>query len=402
MNAVDVIIVGAGMAGLSLACMLAERSSLSILVLESKSEFPVWLQEKYASRVSAINLASRCILKNLTVWNAISARRVSRFERIQVWDENEDSEILFDSKEIGEMELGYIIENNAILNAFTDKLKNLSQVQCLFSVNIAEIKTNKDFIEVVTSENNTYRAKLLVVADGAHSRMRKVLGIGIKKKDYQQEAIVATVKTALPHGRTARQVFLSTGPLAFLPLEDEHFCSIVWSLSQNEAEKIIVLQDKEFVSVLGEHFPFLGEILESSARQSFHLQMHTVDHYVKARVALIGDAAHSVHPLAGLGINMGFLDAASLADILLTARDAKKDIGAYEVLRKYERFRKADNFPLIIGIDLIQSLFQSRSKIIKRVRNLGLNWVNQVNFIKSFLCRYAVGKRSNLPTWVKY
>lgn len=392
MKEFDVILVGGGLVGLTVAALLAQESSLNILILEAQQSFPTWKKDKLSNRVSAISSASKNILSNLSVWQAIVDRRVSPFLGMQVWDSKEKSEITFQAKDLPAESLGYIIENEAIHAALLDKIKQCPFVECKLGVSLLDIKTYDRFIEVKTADANAYRAKLVIAADGVNSWVRQHLSIESKTKNYQQEAYVANVKTALSHKKIARQIFLDGGVLAFLPLADLHWSSIVWSLDEDEVKRINFADDAAFCARLGEVFPYLGEIKATGPRQKFVLKSHCVKEYTRPRLALVGDAAHSVHPLAGLGVNMGFLDAASLAEVLLAALSSDEDIGQHAYLRRYERRRKADNLPLLIGIDLIQRLYHTDSKFIQTLRDLGLNSVNKLTFLKKFFCRYAAGQ----------
>lgn len=398
----DIIIVGGGMTGLALACMLAQKTSLTIAVLESQSHSSSWSASHYHHRVSAIALSSQRILRSLRVWDDISRQRVSPFRQILVWDAAGHGEIRFNSNEIAEPLLGHIIENNLIQSVLEAKVRQYSNVEIIAPVKLEKLIENENGIELIADDERVYKTRLAVAADGANSWLRKQAKINIKKFDYQQDAIVAAVHTALPHHETASQVFLATGPLAFLPLQEECTSSIVWSLPVNKANELMAMEAQDFQQALAQAFEYrLGDILKIEQRHVFPLSRQNTEEYVKPGIALIGDAAHTVHPLAGQGINIGLLDAASLADVLCDAIKNNRDFASYTNLRRYERWRKADNLTMLAGVDMIKNLFASEKKSIQTMRSLGLNATHRMKWIKNCFARHAVGDRGGLPSFAR-
>ena len=384
----DIVIVGGGMVGLALACMLARQTALSIAILEAKAHQPS------PHRVSAIALSSQQLFQSLDVWNAISQQGVSAFRNIIVWDAIKKGEIHFDSREIAEAMLGHIIENDVIQSALKNKLKHYPQVDIIEPVTLISMKTYEDKIEFATDDERMIKAKLAIAADVANSWLRKQAGIEIEKLDYEQQAIVATVQTTLPHHETARQVFLPAGPLAFLPLLDAHTSSIVWSLPNEEAARLMNLHAEDFQRELAHVFEHrLGEVVTSSQRFAFPLARQKAASYIAHRIALVGDAAHTVHPLAGQGVNMGLQDAASLCDVIVNAISQQRNVAGLSTLRAYERWRKADNLAMYAGIDFIKNLFASDKTFIQHMRSSGLNAVNHTRWIKNIFTSHASGMR---------
>jgi 2-octaprenylphenol hydroxylase len=397
-NSHDIIIVGGGMVGLALACMLAQKTSLSIAILEVQSQQHVWSADNYHHRVSAIALSSQRIFQSLNVWNNIRDKRVSPFTKIQVWDAEGQGEIEFDSKEIAEPLLGYIIENHLIQSVLEDKIKQYPHVEMISPVKLTQVIENENGIELVTDTGEKFKTKLVIAADGANSWLRTQVGIHVERHDYHQEAIVATVQTALAHHRVARQVFLNTGPLAFLPLAAEKLSSIVWSVPVKEAQRLMALEDKNFSTALTQAFEYrLGDIVKIEKRYAFSLYKQHAHHYIKPHVALVGDAAHTLHPLAGQGVNIGLLDAASLAEVVMDAIAHRRDFSSHVNLRRYERWRKADNYNLLTGVDLLKQLFASEHQAIQLIRSCGTNLTNRMHWIKNYFMRHAVGDRNGLP-----
>lgn len=397
-TAYDIIIVGGGMVGSMLACALAQQTSLSIAILEAHTPTQTWSATTYHHRVSAIALSSQRIFQHIHVWDAIKKTRVSPFNQIYVWETNK-SEIQFDSREIAEPYLGYIIENNVIQEALYEKLKQYPQITHVAPVKLVDFANKETHVEMIADDGRVFSAKLAVGADGAQSWLRQQAGIELSKKDYGQHAIVATVQTTKPHQQTAQQLFLPTGPLAFLPLAETCTSSIVWSLPPEEAEKYMALDDDSFKLALAHAFEHkLGDVTTIDQRYVFPLRKQQAKNYVQAHLALIGDAAHTVHPLAGQGLNMGLLDAASLVDVIVAAVKKQRDFASLHHLRRYERWRKADNLSLLTGVDVIKHLFANEKSTVQSLRAFGLNMTNQMRWLKHIFTSHAVGDRAGLPS----
>jgi 2-octaprenylphenol hydroxylase len=393
----DIVIVGGGVVGMTLACALAQRTSLSIALLEAAPMTHEWLVPMHCHRVSAISLASQRIFQALQVWEAIQGKRVSPFTQIQVWDNDSNRCLSFDCEEIAESVLGFIVENDVIRSALAEKLKQYTQVAIMAPVALQAYQTTKDGVELVLRSGQILRGRLAVAADGANSWLRQQAGILLNQQDYGQKALVTTVQTALFHRQVARQVFYRTSVLAFLPLLDPAVSSIVWSLPAEEAEQVLAYTDSEFKQCLSDRFPVLGEIISVVPRHVFPLRTQQVKHYVQPRMVLAGDAAHLIHPLAGQGMNMGLLDVASLVEVITDAIARREDFSHSHCLRRYERWRKADNFALLVGVDWLKKLFASEARAVQTARSIGLGVVNHMPHIKDMCTRYAVGNRRNLP-----
>jgi len=389
----DIIIVGTGIVGAAFAAGLAQSTSLSIAVVDAQEIACPWSANHYDFRVSAISPASQKILATLNVWPAIAAKRISPFRRMEVWDASSKGRIQFDSQEIGQPALGYIIENNALRASLLELLVTYSQITKISSAQLTNLTITEEAAELTTAQHGLLQAKLIIGADGTNSWIRQQARLAITQDTKTQTAIVCTVQTELPHQATAWQRFLPTGPLAFLPLKEAQLSSIVWSLPTTEAERLLALSADEFNHELGVAFEHkLGKILQSDKRRQFSLRRLHANHYVKSRLALIGDAAHTIHPLAGQGVNLGLLDADCLTEVIGTALNKKRDFASYMNLRRYERARKSNNFAMFNSLEILNNLFASEQKFLQNVRGLGLNVTNQFSWLKNFFAHYAVGQ----------
>lgn len=393
----DVIIVGGGLVGSTLACALGQHG-LSIAVVEAKQAPVAWSLNGYDLRVSAITHATKRILTNLQVWQKLPEERVTAFQNMRVWDAQGDGEIDFDSGDVSEATLGYIIENRELLSALRQTLQRLDNVKIVCPAECTALQVDADAAILNLVDGQELTASLLIGADGARSWVREQLQIDLSTWSYHQHAIVTYVETEQVHQATAWQRFLPTGPLAFLPLSDPHWCSIVWTQTPQQAQHLVSLTDQAFQSQLGVAFDWrLGKVLSVGPRVQFPLAMRHAKQYVCQRAALVGDSAHTIHPLAGQGVNLGILDAASLAASVAEALASQRDIGSERCLRRYERWRKAHNIEMIAAMEVFKRLFCNRSITLGILRNVGLNVVNQFDAFKVLAARHAMGLTGDLP-----
>ncbi|TPW11612.1 MAG: UbiH/UbiF/VisC/COQ6 family ubiquinone biosynthesis hydroxylase, partial [Halothiobacillaceae bacterium] len=390
----DVVIAGAGMVGATLATALG-GSSLRVAVIETAPPVLAWEAESIDLRASAISRASENIFRHLGAWEDMVARRVSPYREMHVWDEQ--GEIHFDCADLGEASMGHIIENRVVCAALLEAMQRHSNVELLCPTAVVAVKNRGAALEVELSDGRRLITALLVGADGIRSKVRELAGVECRGWSYEQKGVVAVVTTTLPHHQTAWQHFLPAGPLAFLPLNDGR-CSIVWSTTPTHADQLVALDEAEFCRQLTEAFAAkLGEVTAVSKRAAFPLRLQHADHYCQERIALIGDAAHVIHPLAGQGANLGFLDAATLAEVVLQAATAGKDIGKLAVLRRYERWRRGDNTTMMFAMDGFKRLFSNDIIPLKWARGLALNSVNRSPLLKHEFMRRAMGLKGDLP-----
>ena len=391
----EVIIAGGGLVGATLAGLLGQQGvDCIVLVVGDRSRPPGSLPDP---RTLALTQASRQILQTLNVWPRLPRERIGRFRRMHVWDENGKGEIRFDCEDLCEACLGYIVEQEVLQATLNQILEFIPAVTCRIGVKPVAIHSRDDAVTIELPDGQV-RAKLLVAADGAHSGTRELAGIGHAVHDYQQTAIACIVKTELPHNDTARQRFLRTGPLAFLPMADPQQCGIVWSTDPGHADQLLTMAAGQFEHTLKTAFAdTLGAVVVSGQRAGFSLQRAQAESYCKERIVLAGDAAHSVHPLAGQGANLGLLDAACLAEVLLQARKKNRDLGKMRVLRHYERWRKGENRFMMLMFESFKYLFEYQKTPVPLLRNMGMNFVDQNMYLKHFIMRRAMGLTGDLP-----
>jgi 2-octaprenylphenol hydroxylase len=401
MTEYDIVIVGAGVVGATAALALAQNKSLRIALLDAREITADWNKAACEQRVSAITLASQRIFQQLGVWTGIQARRISPYRHMTVWDATGKGKIQFDSATLGLAALGYIVEDQVMRAALLDALRS-AQIDLLAPVTLTAYENKISHIELTTANQEIFTAKLIIAADGGDSWVRAAAAIDVKARRYEHTAITAALTTTLPHGMIARQRFLTRGPLAFLPLANENSCSIVWSTSPAHAAELMALDDDAFRQAVAQAFQYeLGEVLTVSPRVSFSLQRRHAQHYVQARLALIGDAAHTIHPLAGQGMNLGLLDAVCLAETVATAIAKQRDYASYATLRRYERWRKTDNLAMLTFVEAMKQLFGQEARAVQAVRTAGLNLVDKSQFIKNFFAAYAAGNHGDLPAMAR-
>ena len=390
----DVIVAGGGLVGATLALALGEMG-LHVAVVERSSAPAAAPGPIGGPRISAFTVASERILRALGVWPVLPAERIGPMREMHVWERT--GEVHFDSAEIGEPLLGHIIGNTVVQWAVEQRIEALPNVEWHRGTAVGGL-TVAGGEAVVAIADRRLRASLVVGADGASSRVREFAGIDVTEGDYHQEAVVAEVRTALPHRETAWQRFLPTGPLAFLPLSNGA-SSIVWSTTPEHAAKLRALDDDSFGFEVADAFEWkLGAVSAPGARTSFTLRHLHARAYVRDRVALAGDAAHIVHPLAGQGVNLGLLDAAALAEVIGRAHRRGRDIGSRATLRRYERWRRGHNALMQAVLGGFRHLFSNPWTPVRRLRETGLALTDRIPPLKAGFMRFASGFDGDLPT----
>ena len=394
-NDYDLIIVGAGMVGATLACALGGQGFRIALVEARQPEFD-WPADSVDQRVSAITCASQKIFESIGAWSVMSGQRVSPYREMRVWDATGTGAIHFDSAELGEPLLGHIVENRVTLFALHKCLKSLETVSLLAPSSVTKLEIDSDKAQVELDDGRFLSASLVVAADGSRSKVRELAGIETTGWSYHQHGVVAHIVTSQDNQETAWQRFMPDGPLAFLPLSDGS-SSIVWSTTPEHAETLLAMNETEFLDELQQAFgDRLGRMIKCGPRAAFPLHLQHAKTYTQPRIALLGDAAHTVHPLAGQGVNLGLADAASLAEVIVDARKQQQDIGRHKVLRRYERWRKGENLTMLSTMDGFKRLFGSTKPVMKWLRNTGLRLTNSTTPIKNLIMRQAMGMEGDL------
>ncbi|MGH8462080.1 MAG: UbiH/UbiF/VisC/COQ6 family ubiquinone biosynthesis hydroxylase [Stenotrophobium sp.] len=381
----EVVVVGGGIVGAALALAL-HRDGVDVALLERGARPPRWDAQDYDLRVYAISAASSQLLTGLGVWPDIAARRISPYQTMRVWDDEPASALRFDTSGQAQPQLGHIVENILIQDALW---RHLDAVPQYLGARLNRLLLDDDAARLTLDDGREMTARLVVAADGAESQLRQWAGIECVRWRYPQQAVVCHVRSERPHDGAALQRFLPQGPLAFLPLADGR-SSIVWSATH--AAELLALDDASFCNRLAAAAQFqLGAIAACTRRVAYPLHLLHAHDYVQPRLALVGDAAHVVHPLAGQGVNMGLADAAALAEVIIHARHSGSDVGALRGLKRYERARKADNLEMLAVTDGLQRAFGYRAAGWDSLRGLGMSTVNRLTPLMRLLARRAAG-----------
>ncbi|WP_331352785.1 2-octaprenyl-6-methoxyphenyl hydroxylase [Cellvibrio sp. UBA7671] len=397
----DVIIVGAGLVGASLACTIAQTDAaqnLRIAVIEAGSDVQHFSGDHFDPRVVALTHASQKLLADIGCWDDIVAQRVCAYREMKVWDGEGTAAIEFDCAEVHQSHLGHIIENSVIVNQLRVRMAQHNNIFLIQPVAVAQvIPAQAEFprVRVQLSNGNEITAPLLIAADGAQSKVRELTEFSTREWEYGQQAIITTVRTERPHEFTAWQRFMHTGPLAFLPLQhngDAHSCSIVWSAEDDLASELIALNDEDFCARLTSAFEArLGRVIACDKRYAIPLRQRHATSYIQPGIALVGDAAHNIHPLAGQGVNLGLLDVIALAQEIERALTRAIPLADYSILRRYQRQRLASNLGMMSAMEGFKRLFGNRTLAVNWLRNTGMRQLNSVSAIKKIIINTALG-----------
>ena len=423
----DVLVIGGGIVGATLACALGNTAfSVGILdsqampgldsIADSAESVAGNAAEKFDPRVSAISPASRRIFSNIGVWQMLEQQRHCPYADMHVWEADGTGSIHFAAADVRAEALGYIVENSITLACLHERIQQFENVKSITPATVTAIDrvpvSSSDISQVVVTlaDGSQLTTRLLVAADGANSKIRELAHFATKEWDYEHHAIVTTVRTQLPHDNTAIQRFMDTGILAFLPLalrvpnkhsedavQDAHYCSIVWSVIPEKAQQLLAMSDTEFSLALQASIESrLGAVEWVDKRFSFPLRQRHANNYVSGNIALIGDAAHSIHPLAGQGANLGILDAWSLAGQLLKAKEQHLDFASLRVLQRYQRERKGHNLGMMWLMEGFKRLFADQPLPVRWLRNAGMSSLDSLPMLKNRIMRQAMGTDTSL------
>lgn len=397
----DILVVGGGMIGSAMALGLSHQGWRVALVENQQRESlltapePASAVNEFEPRVSAISVSSQVLLESLDVWRTIEAGRHCPYQTMTVWDGDGTGRIQFEAAELQAPALGTIVENRMVVRSLFQAITD-SDVELIDGANVVGWWQETDRRGVRLEDGRTLGSKLVIASDGAQSRLRQWVGLPTREWDYNQNAIVCTVKTTQSHRNTAWQCFSQTGPLAFLPLgnesQDSHFCSIVWSQDTAEAQRLMALDEAAFTRELEASIEReLGSVEQVSRRFAFPLRQRHVKTYVADGVALIGDAAHTIHPLAGQGANLGFSDVRVLLDELGRSRKAGLNPADPTILARYQRRRKGENLSMMAAMEGFKQLFASDELAVRWLRNTGMRWLDKLGPVKHRIAAQAMG-----------
>ena len=378
------------MVGATVACLLAKRD-ITVALVDAADPLVAWPQDSYDCRVSALTLASINVFKSLGVWDEIVRLGEQTVQKMFVWDHFGAGELDIDSADAGERQMGSVVENRITVSALWNTLQALATCDIYKTTQLNGFDIHDDGVDIQLSNDRQIKAQLLVGADGSNSKIRQLAQIEDYGWGYQQKALVATVKPEKPHQNTAWQRFLPEGPLALLPLRDG-LISIVWTSKTETTEAHLKLSEAAFCDALADasehqlgNFKLIGE------RGGFPLKLQFSSEYCQQRLVLIGDAIHTIHPLAGQGVNLGLKDALALANVVITAQESGRNIASQQVLRRYERQRKGDNLMMMAIMDGFKRLFGADEQWVQFARSSGMGLVNQSTLLKKQICKYAMG-----------
>lgn len=373
----DILIVGGGMVGATLA-LKCQNLPWSVALVDPRN--PKQIEKiseprsvaDFNPRVSALSLHSEQILTQVGIWSQLAVNRIGTYHRMRVWDAEGTAELDFKPELIQRHALGHIVENRCIEHQLWQTLAT-SNVECFTEARVVSAQRVGNIWQVSLDNGSDLSCRLLLIADGARSPLRDQLGFQQRRWSYHQTAVVATVNHHEPHQSTAWQAFHRSGPLAYLPLPLAHASAIVWSLDQPDADEFLALstaaQARALTAGIGHR---LGHVKVVEQLQSFPLEQQHSIHYIQPGVALLGDAAHSIHPLAGQGANIGLLDAEAMACVLQDAARESVSIDEYLLLRRYQRQRQTHNLATMLAMETLKRLFSHRSPAVHLLRNAGM------------------------------
>ncbi len=384
----DIVVSGGGLVGASFAAALA-RAGVGVAVIEPAPPRPVPADRGWDARLYAVSPGSAAFLDSCGAWNRLAPERVTRVETMAVHGDAPDSGLTFSAYDAAVSELAFIVEGGRLQQALWDSLKEADHVRVFAPTEVSSIETGAERVAIDLADGTALSARLLVGADGAGSVVRARSGIAMAEQPYGQSGVVANFSAARPHEGTAHQWFRAAGVLALLPMGRDHV-SMVWSTDDAHAQALLAAPPDELARRVTEASRgVLGELAAVSTAVGFPLRLARASRLIAPRVALIGDAAHNVHPLAGQGVNLGFRDARELAAVL-AARGAQRDCGDTALLRRYERARREDILVMQAATDGLQKLFARDAVWIERLRNAGLRMTDRLPPLKNRLIRHAI------------
>jgi len=401
-NDYDIIIIGGGLVGASLACALGEQD-LRIAVVEAVPLSSV-SQPSYNDRTVALGYGSRQIFEGIGIWSAIAELGATAIKKIHVSDKGHVGKTRLDCASEGLDALGYVVETRLLGRALGERLSELSNVTLICPATLLSLEFDSQNAQVEIDVDGVVQilsTQLVVGADGVQSSVREQLGIKTFDMKYNQTAVIANISVERSHQNVAYERFTATGPLALLPMSDvegEHRCSVVWTIKNKDKEAALELDDAAFLAELQQRFGGqLGKFTNVGKRVAFPLALRQAREHVRERLALIGNAAHTVHPIAGQGFNLGLRDVAALAQVVVEATQAGEDIGELLVLKRYAKWRRRDHIRVLGFTDSMVRLFSNNIAPVALVRNVSLIVTDLFPPLKKLITRQAMGLSGRLP-----
>jgi 2-octaprenyl-6-methoxyphenol hydroxylase len=399
---VEALIVGGGLVGMTLGSALAS-AGLPVAIVD-RADPTATAAPEFDGRATAIAHASTRVLQGIGLWEGV-APYASAINDIRVSDGDSLLFLHYDHREVGDEPLGHIIENRYLRLAMIDRVLSLDTLELLAPMEIVDVTRASDGVVAKLADGRHIRARLLLGCDGRNSSVREAAGIGVTRLPYNQTSIVCAVFHDRPHNNIAHERFLPGGPFAVLPMRDadgRHRSAVVWSERDDLVPALMALDETAFVSEMTPRFgDILGALELAGPRWSYPLSLSHAQSYIGQRLALIGDAAHAIHPIAGQGLNMGIRDIAALAEVIIDARRLGHDIGASNILTEYERWRRFDNMVLAVMTDVITRVFSNDIAPLRVARSMGLETVNRIAPLRRNFMRHAMGTVGNLPRLVR-
>lgn len=393
----DVIIIGGGPSGATQACALAMHG-LRVIVIDHIAP-EATMQANFDGRTTAIAYGSSNIYRGIDLWPLFEPFAEPILD-IRISDDDSYKHMHYDHREIGNKPMGYILENLKMRQMLYSKATSFESLEWIAPAKVTRFEQNDSHVSIDLDNGQTLTASLLIAADGRHSQMRDMVGIPLTKWSYHQNAIVCMIEHELPHYGVAHEHFLPSGPFAILPMQGNR-SSVVWSLKEDLSPALMAMSPKDFAAAMQEKFgDSLGTIKLSSQRWCYPLGVQLANTYIDKRFAMIADAAHVIHPIAGQGLNMGLRDVAALTECLMDSYRLGLDIGGHTTLERYQKWRRFDNLSLVVVTDSLTRLFSNDIRPLKFLRDSGLGILNSIPTAKKFLMKHAIGMMGDLPKLV--
>ena len=399
----DVVIVGGGHAGCTMAALLAKNGVTSICI--DQDDPAKTLTAGFDGRTTAISFGSRKVIGAAGAWDMLEDEACA-IRDIKIMDSGSPTLLEFLVEDVGAEAFGWIVENRRLRQSLYQTLKDLKNAAHIAPARVAGFTRDNDGVNVHMEDGRTARGQLVIGADGRNSFTREWMGIGTRGWKYGQRAIVCIVRHEKPHDNIAVEDFRSEGPFAILPMTDDedgnHRSSIVWTEHGRDTDSALHWAEDTFNAALDERFPsFYGQVQLSGKRFSYPLSLTHAHDYIAPRMALVADAAHAIHPIAGQGLNIGLRDIAELAELLITAKKYGRDLGGEELLHAYQSARRLDNMAMAGATDTLNRLFSNDLSSVRILRKIGLRAVQRIPAARKFFMRQAMGASGLLPSLIK-